>query len=279
VTNSKGILIFAYNSKFDYVKIANACAALTKKYINLPVTLVTNKKDKKQANQNFIDNIIEFDSIEVNKRVFVLDHGANTETLEWKNMTRFDAYELSPYDQTLLIDCDYLVLNDNLAKLFETDLEFTCYDHVHDITNLKSFDRDKRLGHYSIPMLWATVIYFTKCEYSKAIFDMMRIVKENYMYYSKVYGFRNAPYRNDFALSIAHHALSGYGHDRFIPFKLPTLSSTADLIKFRPNGEILYQYKTNRMYTGRIHNTDLHVMNKTVFNKEVIRGIMHHAIE
>jgi len=128
-------------------------------------------------------------------------------------------------------------------------------------------------------MLWATVIYFTKCEYSKAIFDMMRLIKENYMYYSKVYGFRNEPYRNDFALSIAHHALSGYGHDGFIPYKLPTLSSTADLIDFRPNGEILYQYNTNRMHTGKLLNTDLHVMNKTIFNKEIIRGIMHHAIK
>jgi hypothetical protein len=285
VTKSKGIVIFAYNSTFDYVKIANVCAALAKNASNqikpfrsteLPVTLITDTFGALQANSTFFDNIIIHDTTETNKRAFRLEHDAKLEVIEWKNMTRADAYDLSPYDQTLLLDCDYLMFDTSLVKLFDTQLEFTCYKDVLDLTDTASFG-STRLSPYSIPMLWATAIYFTKCEFSKAIFDMMKTVKANYTYYAKVYGFASAPYRNDFALSIAHHALSGYGTDNLLPFKLPTLTSTADVVEFRTNGQMLYQYKTTKMHTGRIQHTDVHVMNKKIFTDDIVDRMLAYA--
>jgi len=200
-------------------------------------------------------------------------------TINWKNLTRADVYDLSPYDQTLLLDCDYMMFNNNLFELFYTDSDFTCYSEAFDVTGMNSLQHDDRLNQYSIPMLWATAIYFRKSSFSKSVFDMMHLVKDNYAYYAKVYGFKPTPFRNDFALSIAYHAMSGYGLGELIPYKLPTLSPMADVIDFRPDGSLLYQYKNKdrQLCTGRTWDTDVHVMNKEIFTDEICEKIINYA--
>jgi hypothetical protein len=294
VTSSRGIVIFAYNTEYDYVKIANVCAALTKRFrifnapllditspiiAGLPVTLITDTFGALQADQNYFDNIIIHSTDEKNKRGFRTTHDESVKKVMWKNLTRADVYELTPYDQTLLLDCDYLMFNNKLLNLFNSDVEFTCYRHVHDMTGTNTFQGDSRLSQYSIPMLWATAIYFRKSTFSKSVFDMMKIVKENYHYYAKVYGFNPYPFRNDFALSIAYHAMSGYGLDELLTQKLLTLSTTVDVIDFRRDGSLIYQYKTadQKLYTGYSHAADLHVMNKEIFTDEIVNGMLEYA--
>jgi tRNA A37 threonylcarbamoyladenosine synthetase subunit TsaC/SUA5/YrdC len=52
-----GIVIFAYNSTFDYVRIAEVAAKQAKKFLNLPVTLITNV----DVNSPHFDNVIKRD--------------------------------------------------------------------------------------------------------------------------------------------------------------------------------------------------------------------------
>ena len=40
---SKGIVIFAYNGAYDYVDMARTSAALARRYLKLPVTLITDQ--------------------------------------------------------------------------------------------------------------------------------------------------------------------------------------------------------------------------------------------
>lgn len=248
----------------------------------MSVTLITDSFGAMQADNLLFDHIIVHDpagtNISTNKRAFRLNHDTKLEVVEWKNLTRADVYDLSPYDQTLLLDCDYLMFTDNLIDLFWTDTEFTCYRDVLDLTGTGAFSSDRRLGTYSVPMLWATAIYFTKCHFSKAVFDMMKVIKANYSYYAKVYGFSTSPYRNDFSLSIAHHALSGYGSSALLPYKMPTLPSTSVVTQFKPeSGQMLYQYKTDKLYTGRIQSTDVHVMNKQAFTDDFNSRVISYA--
>ena len=279
MTNSRGIVLFAYNSDFDYVKIANVAAALSKKYIvDFPVTLITDDFGALQADRKFIDNIIICPSTGTNKRTVRTTHDASTQTIDWKNLNRASVFDLSPYDQTLLIDCDYLMFNDNLCQLFFTNLEFTCFKEAYDVTGMDVFKNNTRLGQYSIPMLWATVIYFRKSAFSESVFDMMKLIQDNYHFYSKVYGFKASPFRNDFALSIAYHSLSGYGLDELIPYKLQSLASMTDVVEFRPNGDLIYQYKKDsRMNTGISAGVDLHIMNKLIFTDEIVNGMVQYA--
>ena len=289
--SSRGIVIFAYNSDFNYVKIANVCAALTKKFKVydptahtemlvplLPVTLITDEFGALQADRSVIDNIIIHESAGSNSRVVRTTHDKTTQVIDWKNLNRADVYELSPYDKTLLLDCDYLMFNNHLLKLFYTDVEFTCHKEVYDVTGMNAFQNDARLSQYSIPMLWATAIYFQKGSFAKSVFDMMKLVQENYAYYAKVYGFKEKPFRNDFALSIAYHAMCGYGLEELMPWKLQSLTSMTDVVDFRPDGNLLYQYKkSGKMCTGISDNTDLHVMNKAIFTDDMVERMMTYA--
>ena len=230
------------------------------------------------ANSDFIDTIIEFDTEDTNVRAVRNTHDRDIDRVQWKNLTRSDVFDLTPYDQTLLLDADYLMFSNNLSKLFDTDLEFTCHKDVYDITGQNIFRSDERLSPYSIPMLWATAIYFRKTAFSKSVFDMMKLVKENYGYYAKLYGFRAKPFRNDFALSIAYHAMSGYGLDNLLPYKLPSLASTTDVVDFRSNGQLLYQYKKGeQLYTGITEGMDLHIMNKEIFTESICDRMLEYA--
>lgn len=54
----------------------------------------------------------------------------------------------------------------------------------------------------SIPMRWATVLYFGKG--SSALFDAAKIVRDHYPYYANLLGFSPKQFRNDYVFSIAN---------------------------------------------------------------------------
>lgn len=267
---SKGILIFAYNSKLNYIDIATVAAKLAKKHLGLPVTVVT---DTTAVDQTVFDGVIVQQlNTSSSKRLFKYADGTKDLT-EWHNTNRSNAYELSPYDQTLLIDADYLMFNDSLGKLFDTDLEFACYDSVHEISGWAGLQNTARVGYPGIHMQWATVVYFTKNKLAKSIFKFMQVVKENYMYYSTAYNFTTELFRNDYTLSIALQALTGYSRNNFtaIPGHLITANTGIDIIDVRSNGEIVFSWThKEKQHVTRIKNTNVHIMNKKTITEPVI---------
>jgi hypothetical protein len=258
---SKGALIFAFDSDYCYTKIAAFAARQVQKHLSIPVTLVTNV----DVPYTCFDKIIKITDIEEQYRTFKDTN--SQEVVKWLNTNRFDAYNLSPYDQTLVIDADYLVFSKSLEFLFDTDLEFACYGKAFDITNQNRLDSCKRVSPISIPMQWATVIYFTKNKFAKEIFTFMQLIKQNWKYYSFLYHFNGGVYRNDFSLSIALQALSGYSTKQYtaIPGSLFSVDTSAELISLDPtDGSLIY--KTDNKVC-KITNTDLHVMNKNDLSK------------
>lgn len=267
---SKGVLIFAYNSKINYIGIATIAAKLAKKHLGLPVTIVTDTTD---VDQSVFDTVIVRDLTGTSfERVF--KYSNHSERTPWHNQNRSSAYDLSPYDQTLLIDADYLMFNDSLGKLFETDLEFACYDYVHEITGWDGLQHSARVGQPGIHMQWATVVYFTKTAMPQAVFGFMQTIRENYNYYSALYNFSTELFRNDYTLSIALQIMSGYGAKNFtaIPGTLISANTAADILEVRPNGEIVFtwQHGDNPRKVTKIRNTNIHVMNKKTITDSVI---------
>jgi hypothetical protein len=108
---SRGVLLFAFNSDtVDYFKMAVATAKRANQYLNLPVSVVTDEStDLSQYDYKF-DNII----IQVPNK-----DNRTIENNVWINKGRYSAYELSPYDETLVLDTDYLINSDTLLKPFE----------------------------------------------------------------------------------------------------------------------------------------------------------------
>lgn len=266
---SKGVLIFAFctkNSKINYLDIASISSRLVKKFLRLPITVVTNVKIEKIP---YVDNII---NVENDTHQIRTMNGYNkTFDINWNNSNRFDAYKLSPYNQTLLIDADYLIFDNTLLKLFDSNLEFACFDTAHDITNSGRLEGDSTVGENSINMQWATAIYFTKSKLSESIFSMMEIINKNYFYYSQLYNFKNNLYRNDFSLSIALQACTGYSNKNFnkIPGKLLTASTDVTITEIRSingNIEIIFEWvNQNQKKITKINNASIHIMNKDLF--------------
>ena len=121
---SRGVILFAFNTNdIDYIEIARQSARLIHQTLNLPVTLVTDLV----TNSDIFDNVVYTTNILSNVKP---DKGTN-----WRNGGRYQAYELSPYEETLLIDSDYLMLDPSLLKLFdqEFDLEFVIFDALHSL--------------------------------------------------------------------------------------------------------------------------------------------------
>ena len=198
---SRGALVFAFNtSAVDYVSIADQSSRLIKHNLNLPVTIVTDH----DSNPKFdYDNIIRLtpDAGQVNYRGAI-----NNQTVAWRNFGRYLAYELSPYDETILLDTDYLVLDDSLSTLFKTDFDYKLMHH-----NVSTAGTDNNvMGTISLPFVWATVVLFRKSQRSRMLFDLVGRIQRNYDYYRALYNITTQRFRNDYAFAIANIILSGY---------------------------------------------------------------------
>ena len=123
---SKGVVLFAFNTDtVDYVTIADNCAKLIAKNLKLPVTLVT---DSAASPKFSYDRVIAVDYHGANQRTDVVTR----KQVQWKNFGRYTVYEHSPYDHTLMLDTDYLVLDDSLLKLFDQDYDYRIMGHSDD---------------------------------------------------------------------------------------------------------------------------------------------------
>ena len=247
-----GVLLFAYdNESIKYTELAKLCALLVRRHLpNTGVTLVTDN-----SIDGPFDDVILVETGNSGRRTFRNPNG-ETEEVTWHNKTRPQAYDLTPYDKTLLLDVDYLMFNNSLQWLFQSDKELLCHNTAYDITGRESLIDEKMLHWSSIPMLWATVIYFTKNDTAREFFNLVKLVQDNYQYYYNLYNFKSGPYRNDYAISIAYNLLS---LEHYIIDPLFTLPSQFTLEDVREDGTLVHNADGEVSY---IRNTNVHVMNK-----------------
>lgn len=241
---SRGVLLFAFNTEINYVEIARRAACLVKHVLNLPVTLVTDKN----VNSKEFDQVILVENTLQNYKV-------GTPGI-WRNGDRFRAYELSPYYETILIDSDYLVLDQNLLKLFEQDFDYRMMTH----NDLPDIEWPAVMGIYSLPYQWATVILFRKTVKSKMLFDMVKKIQQNYTYYLRLYHGKHGSFRNDYAFTIANNILNGYelGMDLGIPWPMLSFDGAVQSIDLRNN--MLAIKEKEKAYL--IPKQNIHVMDK-----------------
>lgn len=246
---SRGVLIFAFpSSHVDYVKIADQTSKLIAKNLQLPITLVTSL----DSTPNFkYDQILRFDPKLGNVRRLRGD-----QIYEWKNYDRCRAYELSPYDETLLVDTDYCVLDQTLLKLFEQPFDYRLQYAMH---TPKAVNTDE-MGPVSLPMVWATVVLFRKTTRAKIFFDLIAKIQRNYGYYRALYNIREGNFRNDFAFSVANTVMNGHNlsPESFIPWPMLTIENNINCIE-RNQNFLTVRYDTSADIIAR---QNLHVMDK-----------------
>lgn len=198
---SKGILVFAFNNAdTDYIKITEHFVRLARHTLNLPITLVTGQ----QETINFeVDQLIRVDTSNGNSRKEV----GTGRRIEWRNFGRYYAYDLSPYDETLVLDTDYLVLDDQLLTYFDTAWDYLIPDRNMYLGQEATVET---MGRYSLPYIWATNIFFRKTPKTQMLFELVGKVQRNYFYYKSLYNTSVSNFRNDYAFAIADYIVNGY---------------------------------------------------------------------
>lgn len=271
---TRGVMLFAFNNKdVDYIKQAVYCAKRIKQYLDLPVQLVTDNLNYIESTFPFYKKYIDVVTVQpapVNNALKTFNNGLYaSKRLEWKNSARNNAYELSIFDKTIVIDTDLILSNNKLLTCFDTDEDFMIANHYNLVKQgvEPSFNR---VSDTTIPMYWATILYFTKSETAKTVFDLVSHIKENYNYYRLVYSIVETKFRNDFAFSIAVHMMRGFEHSSEWPKQLPSdmwVSTDRDILVSVINNSVnLLVHKDYDYHLATLNTATVHVMNKFSLN-------------
>lgn len=261
---TRGVILFAYNSpKYNYYKMAEATAKRINHFLDLPVTLITDT-DSVPSIQNYtFDRVIYTNPDKNNKR----DWGI------WINKGRYQAYQYSPYDETILLDTDYMVNSRKLLKTFDIETDFCCHNKTSFLMNLDA--AQEMLSPYSFETLWATAVMFKKSKRAEQIFDCLKMVQNNFEHYSLIHGFISGVFRNDYALTLALRIANGHVNlpTDFIPWNLVHVGKNTKVIansddEFNTEYTVMYDNwrrgKIRKEYMV-IKDMDFHVMVKENF--------------
>lgn len=273
---NKGALIFALNnSDIDYTKLAIFSAKRIIDHLGVPVSVVTDSKELLLINGGyFLDNIIEIDS---DSNYFKIFHdGIETKKkLEWKNTSRPDCFRLSPYDETLVVDADFVVNSDILSYCWKQPSDFLIYKKSYDLAQRKFHKEFENISDYSIPFYWATVFWFRKTRETESFFNLVSYIKENWNYYKFIFQIDSSTFRNDIAYSIAIHIMNGCTNGDFakdLPGKLYYTMDRDILIDVKDSSMkfLVERINSNSQYLPlKVDNLDIHVMNKYSLQRNI----------
>jgi len=277
----KGVLLIAYNNgKIAYEKLAIIAAANVKLHMkNNHVTLLTDlntlnaltsELTPEQLSYTFDHIIVEDIQHERNTRMH-RDSPWTEFSTQFNNKNKHSIFQKSPYRQTLMIDVDYIVGNDSLDAVFDTDYELAMYKDAVSVRNYKPRIWEQKLHPDGIDMWWSTVVYWRNdSEVARLFFGVWEHVKENYHYYKWLYKFPGVLFRTDYAASIAAHILNGQTVGNTVavlPGKVMRFSEQIDdIVEFKSlNDYVLLCPDPKELWKNicsRIINENIHLMNK-----------------
>jgi hypothetical protein len=138
-----GALIFAFNNQdIDYVALAEWSAKNIRRHLGIPTTVVTN-------------HLLAVDNVNFDRVIFAEPEGTGTrhfddvgKTVPWYNANRVSAYALSPYDQTLLLDADYVVASDQLRTVLKAPQNLMCHRQAYNLATADPLDALNKFGAY-----------------------------------------------------------------------------------------------------------------------------------
>jgi len=271
-----GAVIFAQNNgAIDYVKIATFSAKQIKKYLNIPVSLITDSPTS--VTEDVFDQIIVISSNTTQTKKF-FDGALSSKNLIWKNQSRSQVFELTPYDTTLVIDSDYIVNSSVLLPAFDSDSNFQIYRTSLDLAGWRNTSSFDRLNQYSIPFYWATVFIFKKDEITQTFFNIVDNIKLNWEYYRLLYTIDSKVFRNDFAFSIAIHIMNNNTTGEFATALPGSMTYILDRDLLVEMAEDRMQFLVEKeSYHGeytlvKTTGLDVHVMNKSSLLRVVEGG-------
>lgn len=288
----KGILIYAHNNRaVDYALMSIIAGGLAKKNLNVPVSLVTDQftidwMKKSQIYDRATDvfeHIITVEKPNTNNSRRLYD-GVDNNVIPFVNSNRCSAWDITPYDRTLLIDSDFLIFSNRLSEYWEVDSDILIGESNNDIYDTQRLGyNDIYISEVGIKLRWATTVMFTKNGNTKVFFDLVNDIRKNYQYFADTYRFDSKQYRNDIAFSLARHILDGFEESK--QGLLPPVLTLLDR-------DILYNVESNKLTVlvsprldsnfcvASIADVDVHIMNKQsiVRNKDKLLELLWNLV-
>jgi|TARA_B100001094_G_scaffold47089_1_gene42327 hypothetical protein len=174
---NRGFILFVQkNNTSDYLKQAVACSLSIKKFMPDDQICLMTDIDVPENYKKHFDHIQDIPGLDL-----AVDS-------EWKVNNRCKIYRNSPFEQSIVLDVDMLLLEniehwwDQLSKyeLYYTDKVKTYRNEwVSDDYYRKVFVEN------SLPNVYCGFHYFKKCKNNKVFFDLLTDIVVNYEQYSK----------------------------------------------------------------------------------------------
>ena len=282
-----GVCMFAYNNEqLDYVKFATIAAKYVKKNMkNNQTALITNHGSydwmkssigEEEISETFDYVVIQEPEAAQNMRVH-FDSPWTEFNAQFSNSNKHKIFEYTPFERTLLIDTDFLVMNNFYDYIFDTDVEVSMHRYAEYLGGEPPYQNEITLNPGGINHWWSTVVYFDQSPTSKMFFDTWSHVRDNWEYYSLLYQYSKSLFRTDYCVSIAAHMFNGFNNDDFVHdfLGLPLLTQDQkdDIVKFNNINDIVF-LKHSRIEPWkntlvRHTNDNLHVMNKRALDRQI----------
>ncbi len=275
---TKGLMIFAHNNEgIDYVKLACATALMIRKNMDVDgITLVTDDTslnysltDHESIAKYFFDEIVVYENKKFTKRNY-RDHIKSDKVLTFYNGDRCEAWDITKYDETIIIDADYLIQDSILNNCWGSENSFMANKNITTVNTLFPMQQP-RINFQGIEQFWATVVYFKKDQEAKHIFDAWKMVKANHPYYKSLYDIPGKIFRNDFALSVALHITENTNISSLPESHLLSSFDEDDIIDIGLNKIILATRDNDRadFMPVKIEGRNVHIMNKFALTNHV----------
>lgn len=169
---NRGFCVFAQNNETtDYVRQAYALALTVKHYCpGEKICLITNDS-LTETQRSVFDDVV---------KIPWTDQSRDS---NWKIENRWKTYHASPYERTIVMDADMLVLNDIShwwKELEKRKLYFTSNVRTYRGEIVSSDYYRKTFVANHLPNLYSGVYYFEKCEQAKAFFVLLELIVANW---------------------------------------------------------------------------------------------------
>jgi len=168
---TKGIVVLAQNNTTDnYVEQAALLAMSLHTYNDTKISLITDDEVPTEYT-------ILFD------KIIPIPFGDSAEDSEWKVENRWKIYHASPYDETIVMDTDMLVLQNidtwweflSNYEMFFTSRVLTYRGETADTAYYRKTFLDN-----SLPNLFSGLHYFKKCELAQEFYTWLELVVNNW---------------------------------------------------------------------------------------------------
>lgn len=280
-----GVLMFAYNNEqLDYIKLALLSALSVKKHMqHNNVALMTDRGTLEWMEQSLPKDLVirAFDHIIVDD----VKHEKNVRThydspwnqfqAQFSNTNKHSVFHKTPFKRSMLIDVDYLIGNNSLDAVFESNSSVAMFGEAVDLKGLPPHHFEQYLHPLGVKMWWSTVVYWQQDTQARLFFDLWEHIKDNYEFYKFTYKFPGSLFRTDYAVSIASHLLAGQTGeewaDRICHQPMRYMDGKDDLSAVDENGWLFLSNDRHENWKNlavRINNENVHFMNK--------RGLLRH---